>query len=222
MFHVEQSRELVEVLGTGAKELGIPLQDAQIQAFGLYLRELTIWNKKTNLTAVRTDREILVKHFLDSLAYSKVLLPLRAGSTLLDIGSGAGFPGLPLKLFLPELRVILLEPSLKKTAFLRHIIGSLHLHQIEAISQRIEDFSKDSQRHGVFDWATTRAVKAESIVPSIGRILSKEGKLILGRTSTLDFSPESYGLRLVNELSFNLPFGLGTRVLTVLEATANA
>lgn len=220
MFHVEQSGELVEVLRTGAKELGIPLQDAQVQSFGLYLRELTLWNQKINLTAIRTDKEILVKHFLDSLAYSKVLLPLplRSGSSLLDVGSGAGFPGLPLKLFLPELRVILLEPSLKKTAFLRHMIGSLELDHIEATSQRVEDFSKDPKHSQAFDWVTTRAVKAEKIIPFIFQLLKKYGKLILGRAFPLDFSPDPYGFRLINEVSFHLPFGCGRRVLTVLEA----
>lgn len=218
MFHVEQSTEWVEVLQVGTKELGIPLQDAQVQAFGFYLRELTAWNRRINLTAIRADREILVKHFLDSLAYSKVLLPVQAGSLLLDIGSGAGFPGLPLKIFLPDLLVTLLEPSIKKTAFLRHLVGSLGLDQAEVVSQRIEEFAKDPNRHRAYDWVVTRAVKVERIIRFILSVLKKNGKLILGRASSLDFAPGTYGFRLTQEVLFDLPFGVGPRVLTVLEA----
>lgn len=221
MFHVEQSREWVEVLQAGAKELGISLREAQVQAFGLYRRELAIWNRKINLTAIRTDREVLVKHFLDSLAYSKVLRPVHSGSSLLDVGSGAGFPGVPLKIFLPELRVILLEPNLKKTAFLWHVIGCLGLGQIEVISRRIEDLAKDPDHHQAYDWVTARALKAEKIFTLIFQVLKLRGKLLLGRAAELDFNPVPYGFRLIQEESFQLPFGLGRRVLSVLEVSPN-
>ncbi|TAJ07613.1 MAG: 16S rRNA (guanine(527)-N(7))-methyltransferase RsmG, partial [Nitrospirae bacterium] len=130
MFHVEHRTgpdgKFLKALVDGATWLGVPLSRALADQCSVYFRELQAWNDKTNLTAITDEREIAVKHFLDSLVCSKALdHPEQA--RVMDVGSGAGFPGLPLKLMHPELDMTLLEPSQKKTAFLRHVIGTLEL-----------------------------------------------------------------------------------------------
>ncbi len=126
MFHVEHSGAVAHWIRVGAAQLDIPLKEAQISQLVLYARELEKWNKKVNLTAARNDRELVVKHFLDSMFCGQAL-DLTRSVQLLDVGSGAGFPGLPLKILNQDLEVWLLEPNQKKTAFLRHIrLGRQH------------------------------------------------------------------------------------------------
>lgn len=112
-----------------ASELEISLSSSQIKKFELYLAELKEWNKKINLTALKTDRDIISKHFIDSLT-PLTLIP--SSSNILDIGSGAGFPGIPLKIVNPTFSMILVEARRKKVYFLRHIIRTLDLKGIQA------------------------------------------------------------------------------------------
>src|SRR5437867_12864319 len=128
MFHVEQSEQFAEFFIGGLAQLGFSLTDAQVHDFIYYYNELVAWNKKINLTSITRDKEIAVKHFLDSLAYSRVLAPFpNHTESLLDEGSGAGFPGLPLKIAHPDLDLSLFDPNLQKVAFLRHMICRLRL-----------------------------------------------------------------------------------------------
>ena len=124
------------LLEDGAKALGITLDDEQIEAFLLYLRELKRWNRRLNLTSVVEEREIVVRHFLDSLVPERFLGP---EWRIVDLGSGAGFPGIPLKLARPDLSVLLVDSSMRKVAFERHIIRTLGLQGIEALHARGED-----------------------------------------------------------------------------------
>jgi len=116
-----------------------------------YLSELKRWNKSYNLTSLKTDEEIIVKHFLDSLLYMNALPD--GEMSVLDVGSGAGFPGIPLKVMRPEITMYLLEPSRKKANFLRHIIRTLMLDAIEVVEKRIEELRPLS-----IDVAVTRAL----------------------------------------------------------------
>ena len=117
----------------GGLRLGVPLSPHTVARLTLYLRELMRWNAKVNLTGLTAERDIISKHFLDSLAAAKLISPdaalIKPGPNLrvLDVGTGAGFPGLVLKLQDPALAVTLLEPSQKKAAFLHHMIGLLGL-----------------------------------------------------------------------------------------------
>src|SRR5512147_37598 len=113
-----------ELLITGAKELGIELTAEQVNSLFIYLVELKKWNRKINLTAIRDERDIIVKHLLDSLSYIKGFEPIER-PMLLDMGSGAGFPALPIKVARPEISVVLVESVKKKASFLRHIIRTL-------------------------------------------------------------------------------------------------
>src|SRR5574341_1111968 len=142
MFHVERAAWKRDLLASGASELEVPLPDEAITQLLVYSDELQAWNRRVNLTAVTEEGEILVKHFLDSLIYAKHLR-VQSGDRLLDVGAGAGFPGLPLKIACPALAVPLLEPSGKKTAFLHHVIGTLGLERTVVVSRRVQEFARD-------------------------------------------------------------------------------
>ncbi len=138
----------------GAKSFGILLEKKEIDLFALFLDELLKWNPKINLTAIRSEKEIIIKHFLDSLAVHPYL---PEDFTLLDIGSGAGFPGIPLKIVRPSLRVTLVDSVRKKLDFQKHIIRTLGLRGIETVHGRIQDKGVLGQKAGTFDALVSRA-----------------------------------------------------------------
>jgi len=126
----------------GAGKLGIEFSARQVRQFELYYQELIEWNKKINLTAITDYSSVQVKHFLDSLTVTLALTGKdveRPDFNIIDIGTGAGFPGVPLKILLPQPRLVLIEPTTKKTAFLRHIINKLELENIEILNRGAEE-----------------------------------------------------------------------------------
>ena len=131
---------------------------ASIAQFLQLRRELLEWNARVNLTAITDPEEILLKHFLDSLALLEVYGAERA--RVLDIGAGAGFPGLPLKIARPQWEVVLLEATGKKVNFQRHVIDLLGLHNIEAVHGRAEELARRAEYRASFDLVTARAVAA--------------------------------------------------------------
>ncbi|MGH2493690.1 MAG: 16S rRNA (guanine(527)-N(7))-methyltransferase RsmG [Ktedonobacteraceae bacterium] len=134
------------------------VSDQQLQLFLRYRQELIEWNGRFNLTAITDPTEILFKHFLDSasilVAYDK------PETRALDIGAGAGFPGIPLKILRPQWRIVLLEATGKKVTFLRHMIETLGLHDIEAVQGRAEELAHQQAYRASFDLVTARAVAA--------------------------------------------------------------
>jgi len=150
-------KELIE----GAGKLGIELNTRQVKQFELYYQELIEWNKKINLTAITDYSSVQVKHFLDSLTVT-LALPQeemeRPDFDIIDIGTGAGFPGVPLKILLPQPRLVLIEPTTKKTAFLRHIIDKLELENIEILNSRAEEAAHLSPYREQFAMVLSRAV----------------------------------------------------------------
>ena len=218
MFHVEQSGQFVEFLTGGLAQFGFSITDNQVSEFVVYYNELVAWNKKINLTTIAQGKEIAVKHFLDSLAYSSVLAPLFKEESLLDVGSGAGFPGLPMKICNPDLDLVLLEPNVKKTAFLRHIIGKLRLKKTVVLPKRLQDLSWESAHLGQYRYIVTRALGVGQIFPFVRPLLAERGFIILGRSKPLEDQMDTYGLRIAREVSFSLPYGFGKRVLTVVES----
>ncbi len=146
-------------------------------------------------------------------------LEQRKNASLLDVGSGAGFPGLPLKILAPELRVTLLEPNEKKTAFLRHVIGTLDLKNVSAVSKNLRDFSRMPESHGRFSYITTRAVGAAQILPLSTVLLEKQGRVILCLAKTLNSDPGKHGFKVSREFAYELPHGFGRRMLTVLQSS---
>ncbi len=131
---------------------------ASVAQFLQLRRELLDWNARVNLTAITDPAEVLLKHFLDSLSLLEVYGAERA--RVLDIGAGAGFPGLPLKIARPQWEVVLLEATGKKVLFQRHIIELLGLHNVEAVHGRAEELARRVEYRGSFDLVTARAVAA--------------------------------------------------------------
>jgi 16S rRNA (guanine527-N7)-methyltransferase len=126
----------------GAGKLGIEFNAWQVKQFELYYQELIEWNKKINLTAITDYSSVQVKHFLDSLTITLALPEEgveRPDFNIVDIGTGAGFPGIPLKILFPQPRLLLIEPTTKKTAFLHHIIRKLELENVEVLNSRAEE-----------------------------------------------------------------------------------
>jgi 16S rRNA (guanine527-N7)-methyltransferase len=138
----------------GAKTFGIDLDEEKIEAFELYLKELLKWNRKINLTAIRSEKGILLKHFLDSFS---VYPFVPEGSFILDIGSGAGFPGIPLKMVQPAVELTLIDSARKKVDFQRHVIRILGLKGVEAIHGRVQDKGILRNLGGRFDLVLSRA-----------------------------------------------------------------
>ncbi len=146
----ENKKLLIE----GGKTFGIDLDEKTIEAFELYLEELLKWNQKINLTAIRSEKGIVLKHFIDSFSVYSYLSP---PSSVLDVGSGAGFPGIPLKMVQPALAVTLVDSVRKKVDFQRHIIRILELKGIDAIHGRAQDKEILQSLGGRFDIILSRA-----------------------------------------------------------------
>lgn len=146
----------------GLQQLHLQLNDVQLEQFLHYRQELLGWNTRVNLTAITNPEEVDVKHFLDSLSLLQV--QDKPSVHLLDIGSGAGFPGLPLKIARPDWHVTLLEATGKKTRFLRHMIDILQLKEIEVVQGRAEEIAHEKQYRGLFDIVTARAVASLSLL----------------------------------------------------------
>lgn len=196
-----------------ATELGIPVDSSCLPFFSTYLSELKKWNKAINLTAIHDDQEVLVKHFIDSVAGVKVIENMDK-CELLDIGAGAGFPGLPLKFVLPQIELELLEPSEKKGAFLRYVAGSLGLRDVTVVPSKLEQYSRRPTRR-LFDYIVVRAFKIDESGQMVADLLKPAGKVILYRAERVPRGFSLGGLALVQEVEYELPSGYGHRVLSV-------
>ena len=205
---------LPELLKKSAAELSLTIPDSSIEHFCRFFEELKKWNRAINLTAIQDDREIIVKHFIDSLAGMKVI-DIEHESEMLDVGSGAGFPAIPIKLVHPNLSIELLEPSEKKGAFLRFAIGSLNLLKASVATAKLENYVI---RPGVlrrFDYIVVRAFKVDTLGAMIGSLLKDEGKVVLYRTAKIEQNFTHDNLALIQEVEYELPSGYGHRALSV-------
>ncbi|MBN2655231.1 MAG: 16S rRNA (guanine(527)-N(7))-methyltransferase RsmG [Nitrospirae bacterium] len=170
-----QSQSLKDLIREGLLELKIPSALDYVGAFDLYRTELQKWNRVHNITSITEDREIVIKHFLDSLLYLRALPSGRY--TFCDVGSGGGFPGLPLAIVSPEAEVALLEPSRKRVAFLRQMRRLLGLNNIEIIDCKAEDLAESE-----FDVVVTRATFSISdLIKKAGHLIKEGGFLVLSK-----------------------------------------
>lgn len=140
-----------------ATALGASLSAAQLEQFAAYEALLLEWNERISLTAIRDSRQLRIRHFLDALSCAVATGPLD-GHTLIDIGSGAGFPGLPLKILFPGLRLTLVDSVAKKARFLELVAGELGLVGVVVIADRAETLGQSAVHREAYDWATARAV----------------------------------------------------------------
>ncbi|MFC1917730.1 16S rRNA (guanine(527)-N(7))-methyltransferase RsmG [Chloroflexota bacterium] len=150
----------MDKLEVGAGKLGISLNHEQIAQFHIYYRELLAWNQRINLTGITSFEEVQVKHFLDSLTVIQALGQKEIGDelTIIDVGTGAGLPGIPIKIAFSEVKLVLLEATGKKVDFLNHLIGQLKLTGVKAIKGRAEEVAHDVQYREKFALVLARAV----------------------------------------------------------------
>ncbi|MGC8825902.1 MAG: 16S rRNA (guanine(527)-N(7))-methyltransferase RsmG [Anaerolineae bacterium] len=149
----------MKLLAEGARRFGLALTPAQLEQFRKYCDELMEWNRRFNLTAIEERDQIQVKHFLDSLSLLTVWRP-EGQPSVMDVGAGAGFPGLPLKIVCPQLRLTLVEAAAKKVEFLRHIIALLGLSDVIALHERAEALGRRPPYREQYDLVVARAVAA--------------------------------------------------------------
>jgi 16S rRNA (guanine527-N7)-methyltransferase len=150
----------MDKLQTGSQKLGIHLNQLQLEQFETYYRELVDWNERMNLTAITDYDPVQIKHFLDSLTVIAAIEPEDRARPLyvMDVGTGAGLPGIPLKIILPDTRLVLLEATTKKTKFLEHLLAKLGLKEVEIVAGRAEEIARDTRYREKFDLVLSRAV----------------------------------------------------------------
>jgi len=212
---VEHEPELREFVISSVKELGLTIGESHAEQFMRYLAHLIEWNKAINLTAIIDPKEIIIKHFVDSLV-ALVATSFPQNCMVLDVGSGGGFPGIPLKIVRSDMRLALIEPVQKKCSFLNSVIGLLKLHDVSTFDGTIEQYAKQPIRQ-VIDTIVVRALKFEEIKKHISALLTSKGKVVLYRTSAIEKREIGEEFHLVNETALILPQGSGKRVVTVIE-----
>lgn len=199
-----------KLLASGIREIGLPSTPEQVTALITYLGELKKWSRAYNLTGLKTDRDIIIRNFLDSLLFCLVI-PDEL-SSLADIGSGAGFPGIPIKILRPDLQVVLVEPTQKKALFLRHVCHGLGLKGIQVIDKRIEDVSGIT-----VDALVTRALfTVKDFVKKAGHLLNANGIFILSKGPKLQEELDEAANLNTSVTDAALPFEKTVRHLVVV------
>ena len=203
--------DLIKIFIDGACQFKVNLEKKNIESFFKYKDILLEWNKKMNLTAIEDDREIIIKHFIDSI--SVVPFIKTEIKKIIDVGTGAGFPGIPLKIIMKNLDVTLLDSLEKRTKFLNEVINKLNLKDIKAVHSRAEDKGMSKDFREKFDLALARAVAnlpvlLEYCLPFVkvgGTFIAMKGSNI----EELDHSKkalEILGGEVKDVIQFNLPF----------------
>lgn len=173
---------MLETLLRGAQQLGISLTTQQTEQFHVYYQQLLAWNDKVNLTSITEYEDVQTRHFVDSLSIVPVLIEERrsgSGFSLIDVGTGAGFPGIPLKIALPGIRVVLLESVGKKTAFLKYMLETLGLSDTEVVTGRAEDVARKVEYREKFAVVAARAVGRLPTLVELTLPFCREGGLLI-------------------------------------------
>jgi len=221
--------EMMELLEEGARRWGLDLTSDMLAAFQTYYEELITWNERANLTAITNYQEVQIKHFLDSLSCLLVLagLPIERWRYL-DIGAGAGFPGLPLKIARPQMELALLEAKKKRVRFLQHLVERLELPGVAIIRGRAEELGRKPGHREGYDLVLARAVATlpvllEYALPlcRIGGIfLAQKGPDIGEELETSQVALKVLGGQMREVRGFELPHSMGRRNLVVVEKVA--
>jgi 16S rRNA (guanine527-N7)-methyltransferase len=208
-------------LEKGLQEMGLVLSEEQMDAFELYSVELKKWNRIYNLTSICKDIDIAIKHIIDSLVFAACV---NDGDHVLDIGSGAGVPAIPLKVAHPAVRVVSVDAVGKKILFQRHVARMLALKDFEALHARVE--SLHSTHAGRFDVITSRAFSsldmfvalAAPLLKSGGRIIAMKGPHVDKDTDRDGDELRRLGFEISSEVAYSLPMNKGERRLVTITA----
>jgi 16S rRNA (guanine527-N7)-methyltransferase len=218
----------MDKLQQDAKSLfGIQLKKWQISALETYTEELLEWNSRFNLTAIRDERGIRTKHFLDSFSCIQAWKS-KPPTSLIDIGTGAGFPGIPLKILYPRLQLTLVESVGKKADFCLHIVERLNLTEVVVINARAEDVGQLENHRESYDWAIARAVArlpvlVEYLLPLVkvgGNVLAQKGETGPAEAHSAEFAINLLGGHIRHLLPITLPGVVEERYLIVVDKIA--
>jgi 16S rRNA (guanine527-N7)-methyltransferase len=209
----------------GSERLGLHLTLEQVGQFETYYRELILWNRKVNLTAIVNYDEVQVKHFLDSLTIVLAVKDMPGNFRLLDLGAGAGFPGVPLKILSPDIHLALLDSVGKKANFLRHLVVRLGLEQVEVLTARAENLARDGRYREQFDLVLSRGVaKLPTLVELALPFCALGGSFIAQKKGEIDAEIEQatraidvLGGRLREVMRFGLEELGEERVLVIID-----
>ena len=221
----------MERLATGARSFGLTLTDRHLSMFQVLYQELVDWNQRFNLTAITEYEQVQIRHFLDSLS---CLLPLRGqtgrGAPLrcIDVGSGAGFPGLPLKIYCPRMRMVLLEATGKKVDFMAHVAELLGLSDVLPLKGRAEDVAHDPTHREQYDLVVARAVAELSVLAEYtlpfcelgGLIIAQKGASAQEEAQTAEYAISLLGGRMQQVIPVELMGLAEPRYLVVIEKVA--
>ena len=209
------------------RQLGVRLNAAQLAVLARYEQELVDWNSRVNLTAIRSSQEIRTKHFLDSLT---CLLAFRdtPPERLIDVGTGAGFPGIPLKILYPKMQLTLVESVGKKVDFCRHIVRTLNLTNVDVVQDRAEALGQLPAHREKYDWAVARAVAilpvlAEYLLPLVrvgGGMLAMKGESGPAEAHAAEHALRVLGGHLRQLVPVTLPGVVEERYLVVVDKVA--
>ena len=207
--------------------LGLRLSPRQLAAFERYEQELLDWNARFNLTAIRESEGIRIRHFLDSLT---CILAWRDNppASLIDVGTGAGFPGLPLKILQPTLQLALVESVGKKAEFCRHMAASLGMDKVEVVQARAEEIGQMPKHRESYDWAVARAVAnlpilVEYLLPLVrvgGAVLAQKGESGPAEAHAGEKAIRLLGGELRQVIKIDLPGAADDRYLVVIDKVA--
>ncbi len=223
----EQLDPGLRVLASGMRKLGVGVSAERLRLFRVYYQELRAWNRRMNLTAIEDEKEVMVKHFLDSLGCIG-FVDFEPGMKVVDVGSGAGFPGLVLAVVVPGLKVTLVEARAKRARFLEYMVGVLGLGDLEVAHIRAEDLGQKDGFREKFDRAVARAVApmatlAEYCLPLLrvgGLMLAWKGPRVVEEMAGCEGGLKKLGGQVREIGRWQLPEGGGERTLVVVEKVA--